>query len=542
MQNMSYLFRNFTNRILAQEFAYFKPKKTADISAVLIYPNCYEVGISNLGFQTVYRLLNQINGFYCERAFLYPPPFQAKSATLESNRSIADFDLIAFSLAFELDFVNMARMLDHAGIPLLAKNRDENHPLILAGGLVMFMNPLPVKTFLDVIFIGEAEGLLEPFADIIEKARVDHWSRNKILEHLARIEGLFIPTIHNHKIPETIKRHYRSKQDKILNLSALTTPLGLLKDMFLIEVGRGCPRNCRFCAVGYVYRPYRIHRLNEIKNNISRDIFHNRTIGLVGSAISDYPNLPDLIDYVIGNKGRLGISSFRIDEVNQRNIELFERGGLQSITVAPEAGSERMRRVINKNISEHEILHAAQLLATSRLKTLKLYFMIGLPFEEMTDLEAIVDLGAKINEIYNQGKSKGKVKISCNVFIPKAFTPFQWSAMIDEKEIGHKRKYLYTKFKLFNKIHFNAAKSTREDILQGIFSLGDENVSLLINKLSRYNGNWKNAAREINFRYDDIVFKEKKNTQPLPWDFIKGRVAKQYLWREFMRAREMAMD
>jgi radical SAM superfamily enzyme YgiQ (UPF0313 family) len=535
---MSHRFRHYTNRILSQENTFFKTKKAANLSAVLIYPNHYEIGISNLGFQTVYRLLNQNQNIYAERAFTYPEPFQAISATLESNRSIAEFDLIAFSIAYELDYINMVRMLNNATIP----NRDENHPLIVAGGMVMFMNPMPVTSFLDVIFIGEAEGLLDPFLEILEKARDDHWSRKKLLEELAKVEGLFVPAVHDHRYPDIIKRHYRPKEDKNLNLSAVTTPLGILKDMYLIEVGRGCPRNCRFCAAGYVYRPYRIHRLDQIKKHINPTSFRNQPVGLVGSAISDYPELSDLMQFVIENKGRLGISSFRIDEINQSNIELFERGGLKSVSVAPEAGSERMRCIINKNISENEILDASQLVARSRLKTLKLYFMIGLPFEESRDLEAMVELGGKINEIYFQENSKGRVKISCNVFVPKAFTPFQWSAMDTEKVVESKRNYLKNAFKSYHKIYFNATKSTREDILQGILSLGDESVSPLIENLARNGGNWKNAAREIDFRFDNIVFKEKIHTQPLPWDFIKGALSKEYLWREYMRAREIALE
>jgi radical SAM superfamily enzyme YgiQ (UPF0313 family) len=347
--------------------------------------------------------------------------------------------------------------------------------------------------------------------------------------------------VHNSHSVNFIERQYRPKTWKNLNLSAITTPEGLFKDMYLIEVGRGCPRRCRFCASGYVYQPYRINPLQEIKENVNPEELNNRSVGLVGSAISDYPDLPGLMDYVIKHNGRLGVSSFRVQELTSRNIELFERGGLKTVTVAPEAGSERMRSIIQKNIPENDILNGARLVAQSKISTLKLYFMIGLPFEIDDDIDAIVELGRKINEIYNEQKSNGMVKISCNAFIPKAFTPFQWSSMCREKEINNKRNYLKNKFRKFNKIEFKSAKSAREDVLQGLLSLGDEKVSNLIEGLAYNNKNWKMICREIDFEYEDIIYPEKSYEQILPWDFIKGTVSKQYLWKEYMRAKKLGV-
>jgi radical SAM superfamily enzyme YgiQ (UPF0313 family) len=538
---MIYPFRQFTKTILDQELLLFHPKKNDDIAVALVYPNCYEVGISNLGFQTVFRLLNQLPGTYAERAFIYPPPFAAVARTLESNRLLSDFDCLAFSVAFELDLLHLVRILQQAGIPVLAHDRSSgDYPLIVAGGIVMFMNPIPAAPFLDVIFIGEAEGLLENFTTILVQARRDHWTRAEILQKLAGIKGLYVPVHHDPARFESIERNYRPSISGIPNTSAVLTQAGTFKDMYLIEAGRGCPRGCRFCAAGYVYRPYRVNTLRQIENTVNSQHWKNRPVGVVGSAVSDYKELPALLEWIIKQQGKLGISSFRIDELNSANIELFERGGLRSISVAPEAGSERMRRVIHKPVSEQEIVQGTRLVARSRIQNLKLYFMLGLPFEREQDLQALVDLAGAINEIYNEKGSTGSVKISCNAFVPKAFTPFQWSRMAEEEEIEHKRNYLRRQFKKFNKISFSPAKSTREDILQGILSRGDERLAGLMQMLGQGMNDWKKKAAEIGFEYRSFLHHDWNYQDRLPWDLIKGPVPKEYLWREWQRAREEA--
>jgi radical SAM superfamily enzyme YgiQ (UPF0313 family) len=536
---MSYPFRQFTKTILDQELLLFHPRKSGDIAVALIYPNCYELGINNLGFQTVFRLLNQSPGIYAERAFIYPPPFTAVARTLESNRLLSDFDCLAFSVAFELDLLYLVRILQQSRMPVLACDRSSaEYPLVIAGGMVMFMNPMPAAPFLDVIFVGEAEGLLENFTAVLVQARRDHWTRAEILRKLAGIRGLYIPAHHDPTRFESIERTYRPAMNGIPNTSAVLTKAGIFKDMYLIEAGRGCPRGCRFCAAGYVYRPYRVNTLRQIENTVDPHYWKNRPVGVVGSAVSDYKELPALLDLIVKQQGKLGISSFRIDELNSANIGLFERGGLRSITVAPEAGSERMRRVIHKPVSEQEILQGARLVARSRIQNLKLYFMLGLPFEQEQDLQALIDLAGTINEIYNEKGSTGSVKISCNAFVPKAFTPFQWSRMEEEEEIDRKRNYLRRQFKKFNKVRFSPAKSTREDILQGILSRGDERLAGLMKLLGQDMHNWKKQAAELGFEYSSFLHRDWNYQDHLPWDLIKGPVPKEYLWREWQRARE----
>ena len=538
---MTYPFRQFSKTILDQELLLFQPRKSDDIAVALIYPNCYEVGINNLGFQTVFRMLNQLPGLYAERAFLYPPPFTPVARTLESNRSLSDFDCLAFSVAFELDLLHLVRILQQTGIPVLAQDRSSgNYPLIAAGGMVMFMNPMPAAPFLDVIFIGEAEGLLENFTAVLVQARRDRWTRTEILQKLAVIKGLYVPAHHDPTRFESIERNYRLDMNGIPNSSAVIARTGTFKNMYLIEAGRGCPRGCRFCAAGYVYRPYRVNTLRQIENSVNPQYWKNRPVGVVGSAVSDYKELPALLEWIIEQQGKLGISSFRIDELNSKNINLFERGGLRSIAVAPEAGSERMRRVIHKPVSEQDIVQGARLLARSRIQNLKLYFMLGLPFEQEQDLQALVDLAGTINEIYNEKGSTGSVKISCNAFVPKAFTPFQWSRMEEEEEIDRKRNYLRRQFKKFNKVRFSPAKSTREDILQGILSRGDQRLAGLMQLLAQDMNNWKKQAAEIGFEYKSFLHRDWNYQDRLPWDLIKGPVPKEYLWKEWQRARAEA--
>jgi radical SAM superfamily enzyme YgiQ (UPF0313 family) len=268
----------------------------------------------------------------------------------------------------------------------------------------------------------------------------------------------------------------------------------------------------------------------------------HKIVGLVGSAVSDYPKLTDLMASIIAKNGRLGISSLRLDQLTETNIALFEKGGLKSVAVAPEAGSERLRNIINKNIAEADILRGAQLVAHSKLMILKLYFMIGLPFEEDQDIEAIVELMTKINDIYNENGATGMIKISCNAFVPKAFTPFQWSAMVSEKEIKIKRNYLIKGLQRLNKVQFNPVKSIKESILQGILSLADQNSSAFVEKLCNGSNNWKRSADEIGFKYESIIYRAKGIEDSLPWDFIRGAVPKAMLWKEYMRAHKSAME
>jgi radical SAM superfamily enzyme YgiQ (UPF0313 family) len=401
----------------------------------------------------------------------------------------------------------------------------------------MFMNPTPAAPFLDVIFIGEAEGLLDNFALVLSQARHDRWSREEILQKMAGIKGLYVPEIHDATRFESIERNYRPANEGLPNSSAILSPTGAFKDMYLIEVGRGCPRGCRFCAAGFVYRPYRVNTLRQIETSVDSKYWQNRKVGVVGSAVSDYKELPVLLQWIVKQQGKLGISSFRIDELNSANIELFERGGLRSIAVAPEAGSERMRRIIHKPITRQEIVQGVKLLARSSIQNLKLYFMLGLPFERQEDLEALVDLAGVINEIYNEKGSTGSVKISCNAFVPKAFTPFQWSRMEEEKEIDRKRNYLRRQFMKFNKVRLSPVKSTREDILQGIFSKGDNRLARLIRSLTGCGmGQWKKQAKGLGFDFAALLHRDWDYQERLPWDFIKGPVSKKFLWKEWQRA------
>ena len=440
------------------------------IRIALAFPNRYAVGMSNLGFQYVYEALNRFENIVCERVF-YPEPEDVEVLgrspgnllSVESQKPLRDFHLVAFSVPFENDYTNVLEMLTFAGIPARTEHRTPVHPLIAGGGVALFLNPEPLSPFLDFVFIGEAESLIPDFVSFWKESENSSSSRPDILEELAKsVSGIYVPSLYEpsykpegmlesiHPIPGTgIPEQVAYRRADLAGnppcRTAVLTPNTEFSNVLLLEIGRGCGRGCRFCAAGFVYRPVRYHgseALMQQTGNVSK----SHRIGLVSAAVSDHPEIQNLCDSIMESGGSLSFSSLRADSLTPGIISALESSDHQAVAIAPEAGSERLRRVINKNLTEEQIYRAVELLTDKGILNIKLYFMIGLPTETREDLQGIVDTAKHIRHHIlsaTRGKTRlGTITLSVNSFVPKPFTPFQWVSFAGVRELKESAKWI----------------------------------------------------------------------------------------------------
>ncbi|MDL1963458.1 MAG: TIGR03960 family B12-binding radical SAM protein [Deltaproteobacteria bacterium] len=523
------------------------------IRIALVYPNKYHVGMSNLGFQTVYHLLNNIENVVCERAFL-PDTTDlpgARITTIESGKQISDFDIISFSISFENDYPNLLTILKKANIPLHSSDRGTPHPLVIAGGVACFLNPEPVSSFIDCFLIGEAELMLPQFIDSFD----NNISRRSLLKNIARkVSGAYVPAFYESTynkdgtirsfeplldVPAKIRRTYIEDLSRVSTCSSIITPHTTFDNTFLIETGRGCPHGCRFCSAGYIYRPPRFRPFPVIEKCLKQGILLTNKIGLVGAAVSDFPEIKELYDYVNNKDIRLSFSSLRADSLCPELISLLRQSKVKTATIAPDAGSERMRRVINKGITEEEILNATEALVAGGIPNLKLYFMIGLPTETMDDVEAVIKLCKKIKQqfltVSRSMKRIGEITVSLNSFVPKPFTPFQWTAMDDEQTLKKKIKMIKHGLKKVANIRVHV-DIPRWAFIQAMFSRGDRRISGILTLANENQGNWAQTLKETLINPDFYALRERSLDELLPWDFIDHGVTKSFLKHEYKKA------
>ncbi len=519
----------------------------------LVYPNRYHVGMSNLGFQSVYRLLNDYDHVVCERAFLPEPTVKKPPSlkTLESGKRLSETDIIAFSLSFENDYPHILSILKMIGLPLRADQRDDRHPLVIAGGVASFLNPEPIAAFFDCFLIGEAEAVLPQF---IEEFEPGHKRRTTLKNIARKVPGAYVPVFYDvayknngtiaavstvQDVPATVKRAYLKDLARTATCSAILTPDTAFDRTYLVEVARGCPHGCRFCAAGFIYRPPRFRPISLLAENIDQGASQTDRIGLVGAAVSDLPGLGDLCGQYLGADIRISFSSLRADGLSPKLLSVLKSSNVKTATLAPDAGSERMRKVINKGITEEAILTAADALVANGIPNLKLYFMIGLPTETSDDVEAIIRLSKKIKHRFLKSsrsrKRIGEITISLNCFVPKPFTPFQWVAM---NEMGVLKKKIQ---KIKNELKKVPNLSVHSDIprwayIQALFSRGDRKVADILMLAHTHKGNWARTLKAVSINPDFYVLRERDLDERLPWDFMDQGINKSFLQQEYQRA------
>lgn len=521
------------------------------IKMSLIYPNVYQVGMANLGFQAVYGLANAIDDVFCERVFIPSLTSPAASLkTLETGRLAVDADILAFSLGFENDYPHVLDVLSACKIPLLAQDRkDGAYPLILGGGVASFLNPEPLALFFDAFLLGEAEVNLKPFLHMWDpdapRAGLLHMLAYNL--HSFYVPALYTPLYTENRLtafvpevglPPVIAPAQVADLTDFDTESTIVASDTAFDDTYLIETGRGCPHGCRFCSAGAVYFPPRFRALTQIKAAIARGVTRSGHIGLVGAAVSDFPHLSDLCPYLETLDARVSFSSFRADAITDDFLRLLQKSGVKSATIAPEAGSQRMRDVINKGLTETQILAAAAKLARGGVLNLKLYFMVGLPFEIEADVEAIIDLCRKIQTVFvdesRSLKRLGKISVTISAFVPKPMTPFQWCAMEPMPDIKAKLRYLK---KHIDKIPnmTSSGDASKQVLLQGVLARADRRAADILLDLHRNNGNLSQTLK-THKKLTKIFLGGFGAEDRLPWDFLKAGRGKSYLFHEYQKA------
>ena len=548
-----------TDALLAAERGTITKARDVDVTIALAYPNTYHVGMSNLGVHQIYAILNRRVDTVCERVFLPDEEDLEeydKSSTrlysMESKRLIREFDVLAFSVSFEQDYLNILEMLRLSGIALDKKERTPDDPLVILGGICSFFNPEPLADFFDVIIVGEGEEVAGEFVQVYKENREQ--GRLVLLRALSRIPGVYVPEFYDvvYQVDDTIKERKLlepSASEKIVKRIAqdfnrapaetvILTPNTEFSDMYLSEITRGCGRHCRFCMAGYIYLPPRNLAINEAKQQAVKADAQCGKIGLVGAALSDYPDIGELCSAI---EGGLSVSSLRADSVSQALLDRLAKSGHKTIAIAPEAGSERLRKMINKGVTEDDILRAADMVFGSGIPNLKLYFILGLPTETQEDMDAIIALALKVRDVQlkharPQGRI-GRITLSVNSFVPKPCTPFQWDSMDSVEGLNKKQRKLEKAVRRIGNMNMIHDLPKRE-YNQALLSRGDRRIGKLIRLAHEKQGDWKRAAKELGMDMDFYVTRQRAMSEVLPWDFIDIGVRKDYLMNERERALE----
>ncbi len=535
--------------LLASEHGTLRKAWAGRIRVALVYPNSYPVGMSNLGFQTVYRLLNAQPGVVCERVFV--PENGGPAVTLESGQPLGACDVVAFSLSFENDIPNVITLLQRAGLPLYSRDRGGAHPLVVAGGVACFLNPEPLAPFIDLFMLGEAEAMLPAFFGSFDPAA----DRRRMLLRLAQGQaGCYVPAFYRPSyhsdgsleaftpladVPARIRRVFLPDLSTTATCSAVVTPHAAFGRTYLIETGRGCPHGCRFCSAGYIYRPPRFRPPALLEESLHRGAAVSDRIGLVGAAVSDLPEIAALCSGLRDKGVRISFSSLRADALTPELIAVLQQSQVKTATIAPDAGSERMRRVINKGIDEASILAAAETLVAAGIPNLKLYFMVGLPTETAADVAAIVALCRRIKHRFlASSRSRGRMgelTVSLSSFVPKPATPFQWFGMDEVPTLKTKIRQVREGLKKVPNVRVHA-DLPRWAFLQALLSRGDRRVAQLLAAAAANGWNWPQTFKQSVLNAGFYVTRERPLAELLPWDFIEHGVRKEFLKEEYRRA------
>jgi len=494
------------------------------IPIAIVYPNSYYLGMSNLGLHALYRLFNSYSELVGERVFWEKentkntPPL-----SLESQRPLSDFAVLAFSISYEPDYFNVVRILKASGIPLYAAERDERQPLVIGGGPCITANPLPLAPFFDCFCIGEAEPIIPAMMPVLFKSLGGR--RDELLKALAALPGIYVPQYYSGK---PIARQWTKNLDTVPITSTILTPDTELGELFLIEVERGCNWGCRFCLTSNTFSPMRHRSLDKLIAEAEQGLKYRKRLGLVGAAVSDHPQIEELL-LKLGQMGaELAISSLRMRPLSRIVLRELARGGTRTIALAPEAGSQRLRQVIKKGISEEDILEAMGKVAELGIRQVKLYFMIGLPTETEEDIEEIIKLTLKCKAILDKQQAGCRLVLNIAPFVPKAGTPFQWLPMTKPAILNQRLSLL--KNSLTPKGIKLKWESPMWSEVQGVLARGDEKLAEVLASMDEISlAGWRRAAEKCHLDIDFYAHQRWDTNQKLPWSIIDSGTKPGYL-------------
>ncbi|MDX1521259.1 MAG: radical SAM protein [Anaerolineae bacterium] len=517
---------NQIKQIVEQEDGTIVKNWGGKLPVALVWPNSYRVGMSSLALHILYRLFNDEPDVACERVFFgyqQAPRRDEPVISLESQRGLDEFGAVAFTVSYEMDYFNIIEILRRSGFPIFAADRDESWPLLIAGGPAVYTNPEPLAEIFDAFAIGEGEAIVPPLVDALWEAA--DAPRPEAYQRLAQVDGLYIPALNNGPVGRVWIKDVDT-QPTVTQIYTDNTEFG---DRTLLEIARGCGRGCRFCMAGYVYRPMREMHLNTVLAAAKHGLKHRDRVGLVSAAVSDHSWI-DQIAIELRNMGaRLTASSMRVDPISEPLIKGLAESGNQTLTIAPEAGSVRMRKVINKPQSDGQILHAVELAAKYNFPQLKMYFMVGQPTEAEQDVEAIADLTLAARDIFSRN-----IAINATPYVPKPHTAFQWGAMMPVETIESRIKYLQ------DRLNPNGV-TVRSDspawaAVEGVLARGDRRLGRVLARMRKVNlREWYKALAAEGLSQEDFL-QERPLDAALPWDTVTTGVTKSFFTWDLRRA------
>ena len=529
----------------------------AEQKVAIVYPNTYFVGMSNLGLHIIYEEINLHPSSVCERIFLPEKKeldvydkTKTPLMSVETQRPMHQFDVVAFDVTFEMDYFHIPLMLRYGRVPVMSEDRTGFDPIVIAGGPCATFNPEPFADFIDAFIIGEGEGIVTAVLERIREGRENGESREETIFALAQIDGVYVPVLYTPQYddnkrfvgydiadgaPKIIRRHFEPLTSG--GETVIATNFTEFGAMYIIEVARGCGRHCRFCMAGYCFRVPRVRPLDILKEGVDRAEKLGKKVGLMGAAISDYPEVDELVTYIRSKDMRYSCASLRADSLTQAVVDGLAESGQKTITIAPETGSERLRRVINKGISEENLRTAAQLSAKSGIQHMRLYIMIGLPTETDEDIDAIVGLAERTQAHMAEVGCKGRLTLSINPFIPKPFTPFQWMAMDHQKSVEKKLQYIKKSLQKNRRIEV-LVESPKEAYIQGVLARGDRRLGKVLAAcaIDRGSKSFKSEMKKAGLDMDDCNYRERKFEDYLPWSHLDMGLRNGYLEQEWQRA------